>query len=474
MSANRRETIVARTWRRESRLVVAALLLLCCSTPMLAKNGAFRSTLHGSRDKGPERRPDQQRGSCVQCHDGQARQSSAGFDSGREGLFAQNDNQLCFECHAAPTALGLFPSSGEWSLSSHATSSRMIAPARSVTDANKCVNCHDPHGTKDSAGVVPSLLADRERKLCLSCHDGSQGKDIEGQMRRGAGHGQRARGLHDPREGDDPKRFSAIPSTSRHVSCADCHNSHVAATDRSPVDPPNASRRLAGVSRIQVLNGPAGSAPAYEWLRADDTRPAYEYEICFKCHSSWTDQPSGQPDFARLTNPANASFHPIQSRGTNANIAPLAFQNGLSSESIIVCSSCHTSDDKRVKGPHGSSYPYLLRRPSTATTASEPPQLDNLCFVCHTFEVYADPSALVSTLEASRFNPPSTSGHAYHVATQQIPCFACHETHGSATQAALIAIKRTPGIRSFKQTLSGGECTSTCHAPKTYTVNYPR
>ena len=85
----------------------------------------------------------------------------------------------------------------------------------------------------------------------------------------------------------------------------------------------------------------------------------------------------------------------------------------------------------------------------------------------------AGSSAVVQA--ASRFNQPTvTQGHADHVDTQQIPCYACHTTHGSTNQPHLIATGRSPGIVTYSESGGGGTCTPTCHGPRTYAVNYAR
>src|SRR5206468_8803452 len=110
-------------------------------------------------------------------------------------------------------------------------------------------------------------------------------------------------------------------------ACSDCHNAHDIGASSALPSPPQASNRLAGVSRVEVANGGAGVAPVYRFRRADEPG-ANEYEICFKCHSSFTTQPPGQSNLALLTNPANASYHPIQAPGKNPRIDPRSFAIG--------------------------------------------------------------------------------------------------------------------------------------------------
>jgi len=291
--------------------------------------------------------------------------------------------------------------------------------AQSTHAMAKCEDCHDPHGVRDRDGVIPSLLAGRQTDVCTSCHDGSRASDIRSQLSRPYVHG----------------------TLTRHADCSDCHTVHA--------DPAN---RLAGVPRVQVVNGAAGAVPAYRLAAANDPGDVQEFEICFKCHSSYVKQPLGQSDLARLTNPANPSFHPIQAAGKNPRIDPQSFVNGIASDSLVTCSDCHGSDDRVVKGPHGSSYRYLLRKSQ-----------DEICFECHARETYGGGAP------GSRFD-----GHALHAGIQRIACFTCHESHGSIRNAALIATGRFPGLTTYTQSPMGGTCTSSCHTLRTYSVSYAR
>ena len=445
--------------------------------PLAAKNGAYKSTAHGDPVKGPQRLTDRPRGSCSQCHEQHASHDATTPQRNADALFTANDNNLCFTCHGMPSDSGGFPGNSTWMQSSHALSPRMLrtsVAALTPSDAGKCINCHDPHGVKDSAGVIPAMLAAREQDICLECHDGSRGADIRNELRKSYFHGMNARGKHDPHEGSDASRYASLPATNRHVSCSDCHNVHRATKDLAPPSAPEASSLLAGVSRIEVANGPAGTAPRYTWRGPDDPGIANEYEICFKCHSSWTRLAPSQSDIALITNPANPSFHPLQGRGRNTNIDPRAFVNGFAGDSILSCSDCHTSDDQNVRGPHGSSYRYLLKLPATTLSTTQAMPKNDLCFACHSWDVYANAASTQDVLRASRFNAVTGAGHAFHTGSQQIPCYACHETHGSTRYSALIARGRLPGITSYLQTPTGGTCASTCHSPKTYTLSYPR
>ncbi len=454
--------------------IVLVVCLLLAGTGAFGKNGAFRATGHGHQEKGPQRRTDVPRGSCAQCHEHHG-SHARGAQRSTDALFAANDNELCFTCHTTPSEDGVFPGNASWLRSTHATANGMLRPGvdqRSLDDANKCVNCHDPHGNRDALGVVPALGAVRGEELCLSCHDGSRASDIRGELTKSYRHPMDERGKHDPSEGSDAGRFSGMTPGDRHADCADCHNVHQVRSDPAPPSAPQASNRLAGVSRVEVLNGGAGTLPIYRFLTASDPGDVLEYQVCFKCHASFAKLPARRPDLARLTNPNNPSFHPVQAEGRNPNIDLAAFATGWTAQSLVRCTDCHTTDDRRLRGPHGSSNAYILKKPYPTSTSRQVPDRGDLCFDCHAFDVYADASAPESVVNASRFNGPATAGHTFHVAIQRVPCYACHETHGSTRNAALIATGRE--ISLYTQTPTGGTCNTGCHGLETYKTNYPR
>ena len=463
--------------RTGAEILLAAVALLA---PLIARGGVYRNTKHGDALNGVQRLSEEARGECSQCHDEHA--SRQGVPTGGPWqylLFAQNDDALCFTCHNISGTLSIYQGSVPYNNSSHGLSGSMVwpgptPPGRFSSDAGKCVNCHDPHGSSDASGRIPAMTFAREEALCLACHDGSPAQsNVASQFAKSYRHPIALSGKHDEAEGGDSSKFGAAPSNNRHSECVDCHNPHVAQTDRFPPTPPLASNRLIGVSRIRVVNGLPGTRPSYTYSGPGDTFSPNEYEICFKCHSSWTSQPAGQSDLATLFNPNNKSFHPVEGAGSN-NIHPGAFANGWDSRRLTSCTDCHSSDDGTVRGAHGSAYAHILKKNYPAA-AGGPSSSSDLCFDCHNYSVYADRSAPDTVQGDSRFNLPKTaSGHAFHVGQQGITCYACHESHGSATVPALVATGRNPGVVSYSQTSTGGTCAATCHGPATYTVNYAR
>jgi predicted CXXCH cytochrome family protein len=423
-------------------------------------------------------------GDCNQCH------SMHGGDAiaYQHALLGPDDNTLCDRCHDTPWAGGSYAGNWLYSGSSHGLSSRGVwpgpdPPARTeLGAAGKCLNCHDPHGWDDGAGAIPGLALGREERLCLTCHDGSPATtNIGVELSKPYRHPVTTySGRHTGPAESQPTDFGAAPVNNRHSECVDCHNPHVAAEDRPATPPaPGLSRVNLGTSRVLVHNGPAGMPPTYTFVPASDTltAPIAEYQLCFKCHSSWTNQPTGQTDLALQLNPANASYHPVEAAGTDPTIQPGAFVPGWSASSLTRCGDCHGSDFVgATRGPHGSSNRYILRQPYTTTASSNLPTApDELCFSCHSYDVYANPSSPAAIRAYSRFNTPGAGkGHAEHVGEQNVPCFACHVTHGAADQRHLLITGRSPGIQTFMETAGGGTCQPTCHGTESYSVNYAR
>lgn len=386
---------------------------------------------------------------------------------------------LCSDCHtladtASPAKHVSGPLGALWPGGQYGTT----FPA--VTDSTKrgyCTNCHQPHGWPDTANTAKdysSLLVDREESLCYTCHDGAPVvKNVRAQFQKTYRHPVEAySGRHDPAEGGTATAYGGV---NRHAECVDCHNAHQARGDAATPVAPAVSNRNRVVGGVAVTNGAAGTAPAFSYTAS----AANEYQICFKCHSSWTTQPVGQPNLAVKFNPNNPSYHPVEAAGKNLNIDANAFVNGWAATRTMYCADCHSSDDASVRGPHGSANAHILSRPYSDTTA----RLNNemaateVCFACHRFDTYGNRSASDATWQYSRFNPPAwDKGHAFHVGDRRYSCFVCHDSHGASTWPHLLKPRGTApnGINSYTQTPTGGTCSPSCHGTETYTINYPR
>jgi predicted CXXCH cytochrome family protein len=415
---------------------------------------------------------------CSTCHQVH---SAPGDDGSLVRL--TNHVALCSDCHqladVATPASHLNRTNGAlWPGGQYGS----LFPA--ITDAAKrgdCGNCHQAHGWPDAAAPTnhyPLLLVDREENFCFTCHDGSPvAKNLRTNFAKAYSHPiTNYSGRHFITELTSANGIAAYyGSTNRHAECADCHNVHASAYDAVAPVPPLASGHLRGVSRVAVVNISAGSV-SYTFRGPKNAAPVREYELCFLCHSAWTTLPSGKTDYAAKFNTFNPSFHPVEAQGKNLNIHSNSFVNGWRATNTMYCSHCHTSDDTTIRGPHGSTNQYILKKRAVASSASRTMSSGELCFDCHRYDTYANKDASTTIKGYSRFNLPAfEKGHTYHVGEQRFPCYACHDSHGSATKDFLIVTGRSPGLNTYTRTANGGTCAPTCHGSESYnSLNYPR
>jgi hypothetical protein len=242
-----------------------------------------------------------------------------------------------------------------------------------------------------------------EESNCLACHNGNvASSDIETQLTKAYSHDVYSYNLsHDPAE--DPLVLSM------HVECQDCHNPHAA--NSSSASAPSVSGRLVGVKGVTLGGSTISSSQ-------------YEYEICFRCHADSPGKPSSlitrqiEQNNTRLEfNSSNPSFHPVTAVGQNSNV-PSLISPDYSETSIIYCSDCHASDGAgSPSGPHGSIWPGILKaRYETADNTNESASVYALCYSCHS--------------RTSILNDESFSYHFKHIAEEDSPCSACHDSHG--------------------------------------------
>ncbi len=418
-------------------------------------------------------------GECERCHTGHGDGRTIVYEN---ALVGPDDNTLCDSCHEGPWVGGSYGGTMLYNGSAHGSSPGTAWPGPNPPPrveagaAGKCLNCHDPHGWKDAASDIPALSLAREEALCLACHDGSPASaNIRADLSKPFRHPVATySGRHAGAGEALPSDFAISPLDRRHAECADCHNPHVARAEMGT--PGAASKTLLGTSRVEVLNGAAGTPPSYTFVAGSDTSTAAtEHSLCFKCHSSWTAQPAGQTDLARALNPNNPSFHPVEAEGRSPTIDPAAFSAGWGPSSLTACSDCHGSDFGTARGPHGSIFRYILKQSYTASSAYRAMTSDEICFRCHSYDVYANRDAPEAVRQASRFNGPNAGqGHAEHVGAQNVSCYSCHATHGSTTLPHLIVTGRSPGIVAYTETEAGGTCSATCHGTRSYLVNYAR
>ena len=325
-----------------------------------------------------------------------------------------------------------------------------------------CGTCHRAHTAK-----APNLLKSgspaslgSQSTLCLSCHNGTGADatvkiqyDLVRPVNNAAAREYYSHNAIDatppiPHTDSQLDEFGGV--SNRHSECADCHNSHKAtatgageSTQRT--DGWDTSGPLAGVSGVSVVNGAAGSTPAYTFLNGVDTNlVTREYQLCFKCHSGSTllpppitDKPSKDfLDKGVEFNPANPSFHPVEAAGKNTTPAMAASLAGASTyklwdfqiTSTIRCLNCHASSATpgtplpqpgSALAPHTSSnrgilirnYQDRVLKPRTGTDAAYSAGDFALCYVCHGQAPFDPPNASTANDATAQTNFSLHSEH---------------------------------------------------------------
>lgn len=353
---------------------------------------------------------------CSSCHDPHTNNGKflrMGADN--NDSHALNVKNTCIACH----------DKDGWTSSAHDSSNTLYTDSTALSKYGAgttvsdmgCANCHMPHNGEGQ----PYLLRKVEQNTCFqgaasstataSCHQSGGSKDIESVLGRFYGHGftlLNTDNVHtnlDYIYGANVTRFPSGSkginwSDSKHVECMDCHNqhqakqgTHAAAGSWYPAD--NQGSNL--ISKSGALTGASGVRPTTwpsRWLRPSNfttlETATYEYEICFKCHSSWglgdngdNNPESGYPTISDPTvdftdtawefNKNNRSGHPVTVSANNRTGSPgtrkLA-DNQMDAPwkaegtQTMYCSDCHGTDNEAgsdAKGPHGSSYKFMLK-----------------------------------------------------------------------------------------------------------------
>ena len=430
-------------------------------------------------------------GDCSACHDQTAHMGLADpqvllrdADGAASVTFNGQGASLetfCLACHDADSEAGVAPFSDGagppnvetlWLTGSHNTS-----PAASLAQ-EACFACHggaDSTRPNDNAGrnahgsTLPVLLspkvngvavANGEEAICLACHSGQvAAKNIATELAKANLHGVAAQtGVHQVNE--------APSGTRTHVECVDCHDPHGSNTAAAVGQGP--SGNLRGVSGIDT-NG-VGVTPA-----------TLGYQVCYKCHSDSAQvfanavtrqfaQSSLRADF----DAANPTFHPIEAVGRNATVPSLIAPWTVNSR--MTCMDCHNNNTGPgaggvgPKGPHGSTYPYILeRRYDMVDRVSEAAALYALCYKCHN--------------RASIRGDASFPYHLAHINGYATPCTTCHDPHGvDASQGPGVTnlvnfdrryVSPYNGVIRFIDTgTRHGSCQLTCHGathgPRSY------
>jgi predicted CXXCH cytochrome family protein len=429
---------------------------------------------------------------CPTCHDAHKDLYPSPDRSGRRtGKFLAAENRysaLCTSCHDIAGWIG---SAHQQSPAPIDATAFPVAPREWPTWTTVaewgCEGCHASHA---SGSRQLLLYRQTEAETCALCHAASTGSPHSAPAAgRGAGILAQTAKLSAHRMGlDQPVAVrarvrgaaAAAAADVENVTCSDCHNPHVAAARRGA---PAAGGGIAG-----SLRGVSGTDAAGRALPA----ASREYEICFKCHG---DRTARAPFVLRVVTTTNArlqfdtgnpSFHPVVGPGRNHAVPsiPSPLAPGLTVSSLVLCSDCHGDDNGTTRGPHGSSYPPILKeRYETGDHTVEGLRTYALCYGCH------DRTSILGDAGFRRRagrGAAGGGGHSGHLA-DGAPCSACHDAHGvppapgTGDHEHLINFDTTivlpaPGRRVplYRNRGAGtGSCTLLCHGRAHVEEAYP-
>jgi thermitase len=367
-----------------------------------------------------------------------------------------------------------------WAFAQH----NIVRPLYSAS----CLDCHsNGHGSNRAnmlsqftitapwdyqftgSGSAPADVMNQEEDFCYQCHNATgTGTNIQPAFTSYTNTATRifkhdvgaTYTTHNPNE----IFSSAFGGANRHIECDDCHAPHAARSGLSVA--PFIQPELIGATGVEPVYGGGGAPVSYNFVN----QPTAEYQICFKCHSSYTTLPGYSPDgwngsayvpnglyklitvtapqvpdsrdMAREFNPNAASFHPVTAVGKNPNM-PNSFVvgSGWTAGSRMFCSTCHTNGNPASgdNGPHGSPCLHLLRDAVNDATCNQyttvnsfvRPNNNEICFTCHRSDVYnANLPTANSNLTYFR-NGLGDNLHWKHVYDRRISCYTCHDSHGS-------------------------------------------
>lgn len=248
-----------------------------------------------------------------------------------------------------------------------------------------------------------------------------------------------------------------------HVVCADCHDPHSAkAIAATAPDVMGIMRNVWGAAA--TFDDPV-TVTLTEKQGVD-----YEYEVCLKCHSSWSEV--GKPvagqtwpetigavrSIAAEINTTGESYHPVAAPA-GSNNASGTLVAGVETGEQIYCTSCHGTSAAGPKGPHTSPTAPLLQ---AAWRTGDSADSDNLCFTCHRVQIYGALSNESTATAYSGFFEEGVASPGLHARHTSLgfSCAACHVSHGSSDLPALLRADT-----GWSDPVGGdaGECTGACH-----------
>jgi len=234
----------------------------------------------------------------------------------------------------------------------------------------------------------------------------------------------------------------------RHSECSDCHNPHTL----SDVAPTESGSGWTASGALTGASGVAASTPL-AWKNPI----GFEYELCLKCHSRYTQLLSYSKESYKKTDkaaefdPSTASYHPVEAAGKNTTTAMEQSLDGgslwqFTPYSTIRCVNCH-GDYRSITGtpsarlaPHTSPYRGLLitnyrdrdLKPQNEVYSSTD---FTLCYLCHS----EAPFSASSDVERTDTNFRLHAKHLVRIATLGSGSLDIDDTTGAGQGNAICA-----------------------------------
>ncbi|MBI5839778.1 MAG: S8 family serine peptidase [Chloroflexi bacterium] len=381
--------------------------------------------------------------------------------------------------------------------------------------SDDCAGCHRSH---TATGIVLRWTWPEEQ-VCFTCHTaGGTGTNIQPAFTL---YTNTATSIfkHDAAGTNGVHRVGqnsgvSFSGLNRHIECEDCHEPHESTRDSvaGTTIPPMIQPEMYYTSGVNPTWTGPGAPSAFVWM----DQAQREFQVCFKCHSTFTTLPTYQPDgwngaviaanglrkltsvnasqildsrdLAQEFNPNHASFHPVIAQGRNTVIPAGGFVPSWSANSMVYCSDCHTNASQPTNGygPHGSPRLHILFGANEYSTVdSNRVNLlgdGEICFRCHKKTTYAPTSNMESV--NTRFHNGTMNLHELHSGGpngESAPCYVCHDSHGSEQQRLINFDTATVTINAGYTSQSAwvwngttGTCFIACHgtshnAGKSYT-----
>ena len=415
---------------------------------------------------------------CSSCHD----------NNGRNGDTTPfSDNKL------APAVSGL------WGTARH--------NGTFTTFLGSCLDCHNSgHGSNKlkllapwnfTGGAAPDQWQ-QEEKFCFNCHTTTPGRPVFAAFNTWT---NTATSIYEhdvsvDRGLDHGKEVYGSSFATRHIECGDCHEPHKDAYPNTATAPAIKLPQRGATGVQPTWPAGVGMPTGYNFL----SQATNEYQVCFKCHSSYTTLPGYSPtglgklvaaaqqsesrDLAREFNTSAASFHPVTAVGKNTNINTWATGSscgGVSPctvNSRVFCTDCHANANGNASGnngPHGSPRLHILKGTADYITNDGGGTITHnageVCFLCHAYSTYVTGTSVGT----SRFTRHKSNTH------NNFPCYDCHDSHGADINQGLVNFNASHitfnGGRNSQtawvRTTNGGTCYVLCHGKDHNGVTYP-